>query len=66
MWMITESISGADSEVDATESFKQLTELLSNGGFELRKWMTNSSVLLRLRLLYTSEIPSQRNHFVRE
>ena len=40
---VNDCISGAD----AIESYKQLTELLSSGRFELRKRMTNSSVLLQ-------------------
>ena len=44
---VDDCISGADNETDAIESYKLLTKLLSSGGFELRKWMTNSSVLLQ-------------------
>lgn len=39
-------MSGCEKEEEAVEIYKQMTELLSRGGFELQKWASNSQVLL--------------------
>jgi len=44
---IDDIISGCDSEDDAIDLQRQLIELLHRGGFELRKWVSNSNRLLQ-------------------
>ncbi|XP_073950941.1 uncharacterized protein [Choristoneura fumiferana] len=39
-------MSGCEKEEEAVEIYKQMTELLRRGGFELQKWASNSQALL--------------------
>ncbi|XP_045540617.1 uncharacterized protein LOC106708519 [Papilio machaon] len=41
-------MSGCESTEDGLEIYKQLTEMLRRGGFQLQKWSSNSSSLMNL------------------
>lgn len=40
---VDDLLSGADSELDALEVYSEVSKLLNAGGFQLRKWSTNST-----------------------
>lgn len=44
---VDDLLTGADTEKDARELVKQMTRLLMAGGFELRKWKTNSAEVFK-------------------
>ena len=52
-WHVTQSfdvddlLAGADTVAQAVELFRDLREMLSKGGFDLKKWRSNSSEVLK-------------------
>lgn len=43
---VDDLLTGAETEQEAIQKYKEITEILSKGGFELRKWISNSSTVL--------------------
>lgn len=44
---VNDLITGADNERDAADLHHQVSFILAKGGFELRKWASNSSTVLK-------------------
>lgn len=44
---VDDLLTGADTEEVAVDLQKQLSAMLSTGGFELRKWISNSTTVLK-------------------